>query len=134
VALLAVPGYPVPRLVHAAVLVGHGDWITAARGWPIGPGRPLRGYQVQPWAWRKSHHLGPLPDLIAYAVAAAGPGVYDAAGLVVTYRAGGTQYQQAIYYGTAACVTARPVSKPATWCDEASHPAMRAVERLASSG
>ena len=132
VALLPVPGYPAPRLVHTGVLTGHRDWITAARGWPIAPSRPLRGYQLQPWAWRKAHHLGPLPDLIAYGVTATRPGVYDAAGLIITYRAGGTQYQQKIYYGTAACVAAHPNSKPGSWCDNASSSARQAVERLAN--
>jgi hypothetical protein len=134
VALLPVPGYPAPRLVHYAVLTGHRELITYALGWPIGPSRPLHGYQLQPWAWRKAHHLGPLPDLIAYAVTATRLGVYDAAGLIITYRAGGTQYQQKIYFGTAACVTPHPDSKPGSWCDNASSSARQAVRRLAGNG
>jgi hypothetical protein len=133
VALLPVPGYPAPRLVHTAVLISHRGQITA-RGWPIASDRSLRGYQLQPWAWRQAHHLGPLPDLIAYGVVAARPGVYDAAGLIVTYRAGGTQHQQKIYYGTATCVATHPFSKPGSWCYSASGPAMQAVRRLANNG
>ena len=135
VALLAIPGHPAPRLVHAAVLTGHSDQITAARGWPLAPSRPLPGYLLQPWAWRQAHHLGPLPDLIAYAVIATRPGIYDAAGLIITYRAGGTQYQQKIYYGTADCVTTRrPLSKLGNWCGNASSAALDAVTRLAGNG
>jgi hypothetical protein len=134
VALLAIPGHRTPRLVHAAVLIGHREQITAARGWPIAPSRPLPGYLLQPWAWRQAHHLGPMPDLIAYAVVANRPGIYDAAGLIITYRAGGTQYQQKVYYGATDCVTTRPLSKLGSWCGNAGNATMDAMTRLAGNG
>jgi hypothetical protein len=121
--------------VRAAVLIGHRDQITAARGWPIAPSRPLPGYLLRPWAWLQAHHLGPMPDLIAYAVVADRPGIYDAAGLIVTYRASGTQYQQKVYYVTTDCVTTRrPLTKLGSWCSNAGNAAMDAVTRLANNG
>ncbi|HLX47236.1 MAG TPA: hypothetical protein VKS82_02780 [Streptosporangiaceae bacterium] len=116
IALVPLPGYPTPRLVHAGVLPEHNDLLTSARGWPIWKGNspsrtwrllPLRGYTVLPWKTRSSslRRYGPMPDMIEYGVLGSRLNTdYWVAGLRVTYRLGGNIYTQTLYDGGADCV------------------------------
>gem|GEM_PF-2228630 len=116
IALVPLPGYPTPRLVHAGVLPKHNDLLTSARGWPIWKGNspsrtwrllPLRGYTVLPWKTRSSslRRYGPMPDMIEYGVLGSRLNTdYWVAGLRVTYRLGGNIYTQTLYDGGADCV------------------------------
>jgi hypothetical protein len=126
-ALVPLPGYPTPRLVHLGVLVEHQGLLTSAVGWPVWKAhspsstwqlRPLRGYAVLPWKIRDSNRqrYGPLPDMIEYGVLGAKSSTdYWVAGLRITYRLGGNTYTQTLYDGSADCVGAISFSKPSTY-------------------
>ena len=138
--LIPVPGSPTPRLIHLGVLAEHVNLLSSGRGWPVWKGssaaaghwlvRPLRGYLVLPWSERQRRHLGPLPDMIEYGVAGTRLGAdYWAAGLAVTYRAGGHTYTQKLYAGGGDCVErAQEFSRH---CAAADARANRALEKLA---
>lgn len=112
VQLIALPGYPAPKIVRTGVLAEHRELMTSDHGWPIhrmpplqGTWRttPVRGFVVQPWT--QARKRGPLPDMIEVGVVGSKPGVsYLMAGLLVTYLLGGRTYTQSIFTGGDACV------------------------------
>lgn len=125
-ALIPVPGFPAPRLVHLGVLAEHFDLLTSDYGWPPWKGsspsggswtvHPLRGYIVQPWAARQRRHMGPMPGMIEYGVTGTRPRTdYWAAGLRITYLYRGSRYTQSLYDGGADCAGYVDFSKPAAY-------------------
>jgi hypothetical protein len=153
VAVIPLPGYPTPRLVHVGVLPEHNDLLTAAQGWPIwkedSPSStwrllPLRGYTVLPWKIRHSNRqrYGPLPDMIEYGVLGSRLNTdYWVAGLQVTYQLGGLIYSQKLYYGGADCVGNVSFKHPATftkiyqkYCAATDVRANKELEKIASPG
>jgi hypothetical protein len=126
-ALVPLPGYPTPRLIHLGVLVEHQGLLTSAVGWPVWKAhspsstwqlRPLRGYVVLPWKVRDSNRqrYGPLPDMIEYGVLGGKTNTdYWVAGLRITYKLGGNTYTQTLYDGGADCIGTVSFSKLSTF-------------------
>ncbi|MGA2530578.1 MAG: hypothetical protein ABSG36_15655 [Acidimicrobiales bacterium] len=117
--LLPVPGFPMPSLVHPAVLDEHEELVTATHGWPVRPefcaghqarcygkvlgSKPLPGFLVLPHG---RHGPGPLPYMIEYAVVGSRIGQYGVAGIALTYEVGDTVQTVRLYEGSDDCVQA----------------------------
>jgi len=117
--LIPVPGFRTPRLVHLAVLKEHLGIETSAVGWPISvqgcyikqgrclgknevlATRPMKGFVVLPHG---RHGPGPLSDMIEYGVVGTRLGRYGAAGLLVSYRVGGSIQTARLLDGGLVCV------------------------------
>lgn len=147
--LVAVPGYPLPKLVHLGVMTEHDGLITSAVGWPVWRANspastyrlvPFRGYVVLPWKVREHRHLGPFPDMIEYGVLGTDTDTdYWAAGLSVTYRLQGQIHTQTLYEGAADCMGKVELGKPATldavynkYCRTVDPRANRELEKIAA--
>lgn len=107
-ALIPLPGYATPRLVHLALLhPPTGDMPAATSGWP--PANPPHGtWSLLPFAGAKVTTVtsSESTPIVLYGVSSGSVAgrVLAAGGLEVTYRLGGAQYQATSYGGGEVCV------------------------------
>jgi len=104
--LIAIPGFPAPRLVKLGVWhIFHG-LTSMAEGLPPrgcggaapcnSPGKPFGGFQLRPGDRQEVVYFWVLPPRR--------PGNYYVAGLRVTYRVGSAVYEGHLYSGGEMCV------------------------------
>jgi hypothetical protein len=106
--LISVPGFPLPRLVHLALLGRSLAYPAGTTGWPplasfgkTYPIRPFAGIIVKP-AQPKS---GGLPPIVLYAVTGNRPNtMYAVAGVIIRYEVGGETRVSSVFSGAMACV------------------------------